>query len=348
MNDFTLLIPTHQRAALLRRLLAYYERTSFPYDIVVADSSLKEIAEENERTCEHFSSLRLRYLSFDPKTEIFDKITETLAIIDSPYIALCSDDDFLATAASERAVLFLQEHADYAAVSGRSLSCTVTKYGTLQIVPHPQRSIIGKNSFERLEEYFKEPISLIYAVYRRPLFLQILTQIKKYRTDNTRFEELGFSLLTSVAGNVGLLESLHLIRQSSKHRDDSGSRQTKGWLHVAKSPAFEKNREKFMLLATTAVTDASNYLVKNHVDRWFSAYVKKETGVKTGTRATVWERAVAAALLPSAPTPLRQGIQRGIGILLSFDPRIQRMRQEFNEPSLLLAQYPDGMPKETP
>src|SRR3990167_5178120 len=96
MRTFSLLIPTFGRPALLRRLLTYLATQEFPHPIVVADSSIPAVRDENRNTILGHQNLTVVHHVFDPSIEIYKKITLALQSIESDSVGLCSDDDFLA------------------------------------------------------------------------------------------------------------------------------------------------------------------------------------------------------------------------------------------------------------
>ncbi len=345
MNSFSLLIPTYGRAALLRRLLIYYKNERFPYPIVIADSSEPGVAEENRRTVQASDSLQLIYLSFEPTTEIYEKITHALATINSRYIGLCSDDDFIATRAPARAVEFLEQNPDYAAVGGLSIAGQVQN-GHLSITAFPQRAREEETASLRLTQYLRETSANFYFIYHQTVFMDMLSRVSRFRTDNTRFEELAVSALGLINGKVGLLNNIHLVRQSSRYRPDSGSRQTGGWQTVVHSPSFYKNRSQFVTMLTEALaeTGLEQGVARDCVSTFFDSYLKTVLRSKRReNRLTHYERALAVALLPSAPTLLRRTVQRAVGGLLSLAPSVRAMQREFEPIAQLLKKYPDGI-----
>lgn len=340
MSDFTLIIPTHNRPELLKRLLMYYTRSAFPYAILIADSSEEKAQERNRITIAGFSELHIQHVPFPPATEIYDKITQAVSEIGSSYVGLCSDDDYLASKAPDRAMSFLQNHPSYSAVTGASFSGRVD-HGRLFITPIHQRPSTKDSALERLKEQLIRPTSTFYAIRKRDTLGAHLNRIRRFRTDNTRFEELMLVSLDVMVGQVGVLESLHMVRQSSGARADSGSRQTKGWGHVISTLTFPANREKFFLLVKEASQDVR---IAQEIEGLFGQYIQVQTAPHTrSTQATTLERVRAAALLPSAPTSWRRGMQYVIGVLLSLDPAVRRMKAEFQPIAHLTALYPDGI-----
>jgi len=343
MTDCTIVIPTYNRSALLHRLLTYYSQESFPHPIIVADSSKPDSSQKNRKTVEKLSSkLRVRYIHFEPSTEIFVKITQAIKEVGSTYVNLCADDDFIVANSLARAIHFLDTHPDYVAVGGRSVVGYIREE-KLSIAPVEQRPITEDAGLNRLRQCFVRPSTTIYTAHRTKILRKNLDRLARCRTDNTRFEELAFSSLDAIEGKVGVMESLYAVRQSSGHRPDSGAKETKGWKHVASSPTFEKNKEIFIALLHEAAIESKVDINKDAIEKWFTEYLHKAIASKKGRRSTYWERAVAAALLPSAPTATRKKLQCVLHVALMADSRIRTMQKEFAPIAQLLKKYPDGI-----
>lgn len=340
MNDFTLIIPTYNRPELLKRLLTYYAQSRFSYLILVADSSEERACKHNRETVAALPQLHIQHLPFPPATEIYNKITQAVSRVDSAYIGLCSDDDYLASKAPDRAMSFLENHPAYSALTGASFSGRVD-HGKLLITPIHQRPNTKDSALARLKEQLIHPTGTFYAIRRRDTLGAHLDRIRRFRTDNTRFEELMFVSLDAIAGKIGVLGSLHMVRQSSGTRADSGSRQTKGWKHVISTPTFPNNREKFLSLVKEALRDARS---TQEIEGLFEHYIRTKTAPHSrSTRATILERARAAALLPSAPTSWRRGLQLIEGGFLSLQPTTRQMKAEFQPIARHISAYPDGI-----
>ncbi|HEY4520788.1 MAG TPA: TIGR00180 family glycosyltransferase [Candidatus Paceibacterota bacterium] len=344
MKTFTLLIPTYGRPALLRRLLTYYAEAHFPDRIIVADSSTRDITDENRDTTSGYPELHIIHRTFDPSIEIYQKMTEVLRSIDSDAIGLCSDDDFIAAAAPARAVRFLGQHEDYIAVQGRSFIADTSRI-RIPLSAFPQRPVRSNTATDRLQSYFQDPTANFYAIYRTTVFRHTLDRIMRFRTDNTRFEELAFSCLGAIEGNIMVLNALHLVRQSSRNRVDSGSKQTGGWPHVVRSTSFPKNKQLFMEMLSEALVEhgteksAARRLIVDH----FESYLEEKLHPSYAREPrSIQERAIAMMLSPNqGRLPL---LRRGVAAITRGSPKMRALSKEYAPVAQLISQYPDGIP----
>ena len=345
MNNFTLLVPTYGRAPLLQRLLTYYESEKFPHLIIVADSSAPPILEENRDTVSRCRSTNIEHRVFDPSIEIFEKITSALNGVSTSHVVLCSDDDFIAASSIDRSLAFFEKHSRHSAVEGRSFMAEPGR-GRLCMSAYPQREVKGATAKTRIESYFENPTSNFYAIHRTEIFKDILARISRYRTDNTRFEELAVSSLGAISGNVAVLPTLHMVRQSSRNRADSGSKQTGGWSMIMQTPSFAKDRGRFIDMLTESLREQGMEQVpaKNLITGCFDNYLAQALGTtERPRRLSLKERVIAATLSPASSTsPVRR---RGATVLMHISPRLQALHTECNSIIALIEKYPDGILK---
>jgi len=345
MNNFTLLVPTRGRATLLRRLLAYYESEKFPHPIIIADSSAPPILEENRDTVSRCRTINIEHRAFDPSTEIFEKIMSALTTVGTSHVGLCADDDFVAASSIRQSLAFLEKHPRYSAVEGRSFMAEPGRE-RLHLSAYPQREVKGATAKTRIESYFENPTSNFYAIYRTGVFKDILARISRYRTDNTRFEELAVSSLGAIRGNVGVLPTLYMVRQSSRDRTDSGSQQTGGWRTIAEAPSFTKDRGRFIDMLTEALCEHGMEQVpaRNLIIRCFDDYLAQALGTRESPRRlSLKERVIAATLSPASGTSLVRKI--GAIALMHISPRLRALRAECTPIITLIEEYPNGISK---
>ena len=99
-----------------------------------------------------------------------------------------------------------------------------------------------------------------------------------------------------------------------------------------------------MLTEALAETGLEQGVARDCVSTFFDSYLKTVLRSKRReNRLTHYERALAVALLPSAPTLLRRTVQRAVGGLLSLAPSVRAMQREFEPIAQLLKKYPDGI-----
>src|SRR5262249_60546579 len=95
-SRYTLLIPTFNRSAHLRRLLGYLTARRFAYPIRVLDSSTGDALAQNRETVSR-GGLDVVHDIYDSATSIHKKIGLAVASVESTYCSICSDDDVLFT-----------------------------------------------------------------------------------------------------------------------------------------------------------------------------------------------------------------------------------------------------------
>ena len=109
--DLTLLIPTHERPAYLKRILDYYRE--LPLQILVGDSSAAAYDEPLPGN--------VTYIHY-PDAEFYEKMNLFVRRAATPYAVLCADDDFIAPGGMQAALAFLKDNPDYASATWSSLA----------------------------------------------------------------------------------------------------------------------------------------------------------------------------------------------------------------------------------
>ncbi|MDE2165866.1 MAG: TIGR00180 family glycosyltransferase [Alphaproteobacteria bacterium] len=107
----TILIPTHNRSRYLERCVRWF--LDLPYPVVIADSS------EMEWRSEFRADERIRYIHMPGGLEVYrSKLQKGVAAVETPYVAMCADDDFITAAGLAQSIGFLDSHPDYSFCQG--------------------------------------------------------------------------------------------------------------------------------------------------------------------------------------------------------------------------------------
>jgi len=165
MNDaISILIPTHNRHAYLSRLLEYYEGESFRLFVADSTSIPYELA-AGQKAPNYFHL---------PGKSLTQKLTLVLARIDTPYVLLCADDDFVIPAAIHTCVRFLESQPSYSVAMGNVL-CYLRDYigeDRVEFAPafldrKGQDTVIEEEQpLARLSLFFRQYREIFYAVHR--------------------------------------------------------------------------------------------------------------------------------------------------------------------------------------
>ncbi|MGB8465582.1 MAG: TIGR00180 family glycosyltransferase, partial [Terrimicrobiaceae bacterium] len=118
MRDFTLVIPTYNRAQSLAALLSYLETERADCRVLVLDSSLPETLAAN-RVRVASSSLDVEFAEF-ADLEPAEKWRQGIHKVTTPFCALCADDDIVILAGVQRCLDALRSILSASTVQGYS------------------------------------------------------------------------------------------------------------------------------------------------------------------------------------------------------------------------------------
>lgn len=211
-QKYTLVIPTYNRPVLLSDLLYVLGTYGLDNKIYIADSSRQEVQEENARLCREYGS-RVTHFGFSESIEFVDKIAAVCAKVETPFIALCADDDILMPGVVEESVSFLEQHEDYVACHGDYYGCFYQDDGTpglrldMKVTP-----IADEKPTERLLTLLMRYQYLFYSVCRTGIYRHMIGEL---RSLSPHFAELQSAISLVTAGKVHGLSKPHMVRNSS-------------------------------------------------------------------------------------------------------------------------------------
>jgi glycosyltransferase domain-containing protein len=157
----SILVPTHNRHAYLARLLDYYHLESFR--IVIADSS------ETRYNGPLGEDVRYFHL---PGHSMTSKLSLVMDQIDTPYMLMCADDDFIIPAAIHTCVQFLSGHPSFSVAMGNVIcylrnSIDDFRLEFAAIFPAGTKPVIEEEDpLTRLDLFFSGYHEIFYAVHR--------------------------------------------------------------------------------------------------------------------------------------------------------------------------------------
>jgi glycosyltransferase domain-containing protein len=211
IDRHTLVIPTYNRPALLKRLVQYYCKRAGPMNLLVLDSSRPEVAQENANVLASYGDC-VRHVVFPGTTPLAAKLSQGLALVQTPYASLCADDDLVFPKRLHEAVAFLDDHPDYVCAhglyfnfsqAGHDLNLMREYAGPSNEANHP-----GARIFRLLQKYE----SLFYAAFRTPDLRDIVSAAAALPT--LHYQELFQSVAAMIKGKVRRFPKFYAARQS--------------------------------------------------------------------------------------------------------------------------------------
>jgi glycosyltransferase domain-containing protein len=168
-KDITLLIPTHNRHFYLERILKYYSDVDIK--IIVADSSLKPFEKLNL-----FTKIRYEYF---PHKDLNEKLFLVHKFVDTKYLVLCADDDFIVPAAITTCIEFLDKNEDYFGVCGNIVGVTINDKMPVYLLQcettgNIELTLDSNDPLERLKKICNSYSPSMYCVHRKDALLPVL------------------------------------------------------------------------------------------------------------------------------------------------------------------------------
>jgi glycosyltransferase domain-containing protein len=113
----TILLRLKGRPLFTLRFLFHANRARMPFRFLVADGEARPpLSDILENAREYFPNIDIAYVRYPDDTSLsrfYAKMHDALRRVNTPYVMLADNDDFLGAAGLERAVEFMDSHPDY-------------------------------------------------------------------------------------------------------------------------------------------------------------------------------------------------------------------------------------------
>jgi len=221
--DLAILMPTQNRPLFVKRALSFYKQELLPYKIHLLDSSkiknktaLKEIVK--------LSGLDIDIHDHDyiNGASSFNKFDKALDSIDTEYVLMIADDDFIFPNAITQCVDFLSCHPNYTAASGRSYLFELhnaSNHGEIDFIkPYPQFSAENNLAEHRYRSHMRNWTTMAYSVQRTDNLKEIIVTHRQF-CDDIRMMEIHWYATNVIRGKVATLDIPYMFRQGSLSKE---------------------------------------------------------------------------------------------------------------------------------
>ncbi|MBN2456577.1 MAG: TIGR00180 family glycosyltransferase [Sedimentisphaerales bacterium] len=217
----TILLPTQNRSSFLRRALKFYEEEGLLYKIYVIDSSHPSCKSEVRKIVKS-SNLNIELLDYEFGVSVHDKELKSLNLVESEYVLMIGDDDFIFPNTIVRCVEFLNNNKDYTAAHGRSYLFAVENaatYGRIKSIEvYPQAASVINSSEQRFKAHMRNWTTTAYSVQRTKNMREIIA-VHRLFGDDIRFMELHWYATNVIRGKVAKLDRAYMFRQVSLRKE---------------------------------------------------------------------------------------------------------------------------------
>jgi glycosyltransferase domain-containing protein len=131
MRDFTLVIPTYNRAPLLAALLGYLEAEKADCRVLVLDSSRPEVMAANRERAAA-STLDIEFAEFEDGAPR-EKWRQGFRKVSTPLCGLCADDDIVILHGLSRCLDTLRSNPAASVVQGHAFSFLLLPNGDMEL-----------------------------------------------------------------------------------------------------------------------------------------------------------------------------------------------------------------------
>lgn len=247
MMDITLVIPSHNRHDKLARNLCYLNKERIK--VIVVDSSINAFDADSFKNVEYYHK---------PKFNFSDKIIFSSSVVQTNYICLCADDDFVLVDKIEQLLLNLTRPV--AGIIGSTLVFDEKFNGNFRY-----QSLINKREFfdkNNSNEFFSDYSQVLWGIYSTEIIKNIFSDIKALDFKNDNFIEIYLSYCLIMSGGIYRTTDYFSIREISP-ADHWGKR------HKNIPQAYFEDIEN-------TLSDFSNIIIKTSSSTFssdFSAYI---------------------------------------------------------------------------
>jgi hypothetical protein len=292
IREITVLIPTKNRSACLKRCVTYFQTISdnnLKVKIIILDSSDNFVEKENNKKILN-NDLDSEYYEFDEKDNdiiFYSKILFGLNKVKTKYVCLCADDDFLLKYSLIDSIKILDNDSNTSTVIGNTswykssdfLNENLENMGKLE-------DISFDNMFKRLLFYVSnmQKHALFYTVYRKKDIEDIFKNVTGYKLYNPIFQEILVYFNSVVNGKVKIIRKCLNLKDCTPTIIDFVAKE---FHYKIKDGTFNsiytefKNSFKKYLEGKGYSESKVNYLDKV-IDKAFSSYLKSYFGDEKG------------------------------------------------------------------
>lgn len=223
----TLVIPTFNRPELLKKIIQYYRDRAPWIDLLVLDSSRTEVARQNAAALSLFGA-GVSHVVFPQDVAVVSKLSEGLALVRTPTVSFCADDDLVFPQGLSEAIAFLRDHHDYVGAHGLYLNFRTERRDVFLSNEYSGPSIEATHSGARVFQLCQKYESLFYAVFRTTDARGIYAALTAIST--IHFQELFQSVAAVIQGKAKRLPVIYGARRSGPPAEaDRDKWQTYSW-----------------------------------------------------------------------------------------------------------------------
>jgi glycosyltransferase domain-containing protein len=216
----TVVVPLRGRPLFTLRFLWHANAARLPYKFIIADGEVRpDLSRLLDDSRKLFPALDIDYVRYPDDTNFgryFAKMSDALQRVQTPYVMLADNDDFLAFTGLEHSIDFLDANPDYVCCGGGigGFAVYARKYPWLgglcgplnklayRYMPYDRSADLGSPSAaKRLSRGLRNSWSY-YAVFRSPALLTIWREVVDMNLSDLQLHEKYCAMRTLTLGKA--------------------------------------------------------------------------------------------------------------------------------------------------
>lgn len=204
MNDFTLIVPTHNRHHYLKRSIEYFKELNAR--VIYCDSSQVKYSGALPSNIEYLHTPNLKFA---------EKILKAISVVNTSKIALCADDDFILLESLFKGDEFLKNHFEYSTVVGQYAGFKKDFDGIFfeMYKWYDSDKNINGDAINNAKTFFSDYHQILWSMYRKEVIKSAFEVIVKSEFKNDNFIELTIGACACLKGGIKIFNDLWGVRE---------------------------------------------------------------------------------------------------------------------------------------
>ena len=206
-QDVSIIIPSHKRHAYIDRCITYFKQ--FGCRVLIVDSSEDRYSGPIEKN--------IAYIH-EPKLGFVSKVIKALSLVETEYVALCADDDFLIRETFYSVLAYIKHSSDMKAGLGHHLGFKQGEADCFYpIYRKMEYSQLCGNSKERVKMYLENYYQILWSIFEKCHLEVAFNIIEKSEIKNDNFIEVILASYFACVGNIYISPHIFGVREIANH-----------------------------------------------------------------------------------------------------------------------------------
>ena len=217
-NRLTILLTLKGRPLHTLRWLWHADKIKLPFKVYIADGEVDDKLAELLESKKFFKNVNYQYHRYDDASLLhyYQKCADAVKKIDTPYVMMADNDDFIFPSGITKSLDFLDAEKDYVCsqggISGFGVVASqsplskivgkITKFSYRYSVNYESRDCASPLALERLLEQVHNYHPIFYSAIRKEALAKVTSEIVEFNFSSMQIHELYWTYRTATLGKI--------------------------------------------------------------------------------------------------------------------------------------------------